>query len=109
VKLGEIAYVGCGDKADVANICAFPKDDSDWEFLRDRLTADVVRAKFGPLVKGDVVRYEYTVSLGLNFVMTGALDGGVSISLRSDPHGKAYGDLARDIDLGDREGSTVHE
>lgn len=102
MKLHEVAYFACGDKADVANVCAFPIDDNDWEFLKERLTADLVRARFGPLVKGDVTRYEFPASRGLNFVMTGALDGGVSISLRTDPHGKAYGDLFGDIELGER-------
>jgi hypothetical protein len=99
VKLGEIAYTTCGDKGDVANICAFPYDDADWELLRERLTVQVVKDKFASLVLGDVVRYEFPASKGVNFVMFGALDGGVSISLRTDPHGKSYRDLFADIDI----------
>lgn len=102
MKLREIAQVACGDKGDVANVCAFPFEDSDWEFLKEHLTAEKMKEKFGALVKGDVKRYEFHVSHGLNFVMYGALDGGVSISLRTDPHGKAFGDLAGDIELSDR-------
>lgn len=59
MKLGDIAITICGDKGDVANLAAFPIDEADWEMLRERLTADVVKAKFGSLVKGDVRRYEY--------------------------------------------------
>lgn len=99
MKLGDIAVTTCGDKGDVANICAFPIDEGDWEMLRERLTSDVVKAKFASLVKGDVRRYEYPASKGLNFVMEEALDGGVSISLRTDPHGKSYRDLMADIDI----------
>jgi hypothetical protein len=99
MKLGEIAITVCGDKGDVANICAFPIDEADYEMLRERLTADVVKQKFGSLVKGDVRRYEWPASKGLNFVMEQALDGGVSISLRTDPHGKSYRDLMADIDV----------
>ena len=99
MKLGDVAYTTCGDKGDVANICAFPRNDDDWEMLRAGLTVDVVRRKFASLVKGDIVRYEFPASKGLNFVMGGALDGGVSISLRTDPHGKSYRDLFADIDL----------
>ncbi len=99
MKLWEVADFSCGDKADVANLSAFPKDEAHWEAFKRELTADKVKAKFGSLVKGTVTRYEYTASKGLNFVCTGALDGGVSISLRVDPHGKSYGDLFGDIDI----------
>ena len=99
MKLGSIAITVCGDKGDVANICAFPIDEADWDLLCERLTADVVKAKFASLVKGEVRRFEWPASKGLNFVMEQALDGGVSISLRTDPHGKSYRDLMADIDL----------
>jgi hypothetical protein len=99
VKLREIAYSRSGDKGDVSNVCVFPFDEGDYAMLSDKLTAEVVRAKFGELVKGDVVRYDLASLKGFNFVMTGALFGGVSISLRSDPHGKSYQSLILDIDL----------
>jgi hypothetical protein len=99
MKLGDIAVTVCGDKGDVANLGAFPIDEADWEMLRERLTPEVVKAKFASLVKGEVVRYEFEASKGLNFVMYEALDGGVSISLRTDPHGKSYMDLMADIDI----------
>jgi hypothetical protein len=99
MKLREIAYSRSGDKGDISNICVFPFDEGDYDMLSARLTPEVVRAKFGERVKGDVVRYDLPSLKGFNFVMTGALDGGVSISLRSDPHGKSYQSLILDIDL----------
>ncbi len=99
MKLGDLAITVCGDKGDVANLAAFPIDEADWELLRRCLTADVVKAKFASLVKGEVRRYEFVASKGLNFVMDRALDGGVSVSLRTDPHGKSYMDLMSDIDI----------
>jgi hypothetical protein len=58
-----------------------------------------VKAKFGPLVTGEVLRYEIPENCGLNFVLTGALGGGVSVSLRADPHGKSFQSLILDIDI----------
>jgi hypothetical protein len=99
MKLRELAYSRSGDKGDTSNICVFPHKDSDYELLRHQLTVDVVRAKFGHLVLGDIVRYEIPANCGLNFVMTRALGGGVSMTLRPDPHGKSYQSLILDIDL----------
>jgi hypothetical protein len=99
MKLREIAYSRSGDKGDISNVCVFPFDESDYDMLSAKLTPEVVRAKFGERVKGDVVRYDLASLKGFNFVMTRALDGGVSISLRSDPHGKSYQSLILDIDL----------
>jgi hypothetical protein len=99
VKLHSIAYSRCGDKGDMSNVAVFPYDDADWEMLRERLTVDVVAAKFGDLVKGPIERFEFDGIKCLNFVMRQALAGGVSISLRIDPHGKSYQSLILDIEV----------
>jgi hypothetical protein len=99
VKLREWAYSRCGDKGDVSNICVFPYDPDDWERLREGLTVERVRELFGPLVTGAVTRYEVPSVQGLNFVLEGALSGGVSMSLRTDPHGKSYQSLLLDLEL----------
>ena len=58
--------------------------------LRDLpMTAERVKAWFGPLVTGEVVRYELPQLGALNFVLQGALGGGVTRSLNIDPHGKS--------------------
>ncbi|HEV7679623.1 MAG TPA: hypothetical protein VGQ42_13745 [Candidatus Dormibacteraeota bacterium] len=99
MKLREIAYSRSGDKGDISNVCLFAYDDANWELLRARVTVDAVREKFGTLVKGDINRYELPGVRGLNFVMTQALGGGVSISLRTDPHGKSFQSLILDLDV----------
>ena len=99
MKLREIAYSRSGDKGDTSNICVFVYADSDYDLLRERLTADVVRAHFGSLVRGNVTRYELPGAHGLNFVLTGALGGGVSMTLCADPHGKSYQSLLLDIEV----------
>jgi hypothetical protein len=99
MKVHEIADTRCGDKGDVSNVCVFVRRDEDWDLVREALTADVVRDHYGALVRGHVTRYEFPVLHGLNFVMTEALGGGVSISLRTDPHGKSYASLMDEIEL----------
>jgi hypothetical protein len=103
VKLREIAASRSGDKGDVSNICVFAYDPDDYHLLVERLTADRVRRHFGDLVQGQVTRYELPLVHGLNFVLDRALGGGVSMTLRADPHGKAFQSLVLDIELGDRE------
>jgi hypothetical protein len=99
VKLRELAYSRSGDKGEVSNVCVFVYDPAEYDRLAERLTADVVREHFGGLVKGPVTRYEIPTAHGLNFVLERALDGGVSMTLRVDPHGKAFQSLILDIDL----------
>jgi hypothetical protein len=99
VKLREIAYSRSGDKGDTSNICVFVYDPADYPKLRESLTANVVRDRFGSLVRGDVERFELPRTHGLNFVLTRALAGGVSMSSRVDPHGKSFQSLILDIDV----------
>jgi len=48
-----------------------------------------------------VTRYDLPGTHAMNFVMTGALAGGGTISLRTDPLGKAFGQmlLAMPVDV----------
>jgi hypothetical protein len=101
MKVWELADTRCGDKGDISNVCVFVRREEDWEFLRSRLTEDAVQQHYGDLVRGTVTRYEFPVLKGLNFVMTEALGGGVSMSLRTDPHGKSYASLMDQVELGD--------
>jgi hypothetical protein len=99
MKLRDVAFSRAGDKCDVSNVCVFPYDEADFEVLREKLTIDTVRAKFGDLVKGEIVRYEYPNLKGFNFVMRGALGGGGTFSLRADRIGKSLASLMLDIDV----------
>ena len=99
MKLREIAASRSGDKGDVSNICVFAYDPAHYPLLVEQLTAERVREHFGSLVEGDVVRYELPLVHGLNFVLDRALGGGVSMTLRADPHGKSFQSLVLDIEL----------
>ena len=93
IPLRDIAFSRSGDKGDTINVSVIPYDASDWELIRDQVTVDVVRNLYQGLVTGDVTRYELPGTHALNFVMEGALAGGVSMSLRVDGHGKSFQSL----------------
>lgn len=99
VKLREIAFARSGDKNDVSNVGVLPYDPADFELVKDQVTVDRVRAHFGTLVRGEVVRHELPGISALNFLLDRALGGGVSRSLALDVHGKAYGSLVLDLDV----------
>ncbi|ETA82191.1 AtuA-related protein [Youngiibacter fragilis] len=84
----DLAHGRSGDKGDRSNICMFARNPEDYEFLKQELTAERVKAYFGDMVKGDVIRYEVESLKGFNFVMDKALGGGATMSIRLDNLGK---------------------
>lgn len=86
--LREIAYSRAGDKGDTLNLSLIVYDLKHYPIIREQVTATRVKEHFKELVKGEVTRYELPQLGALNFVLENALGGGVTSSLRSDPHGK---------------------
>jgi hypothetical protein len=93
VLVRTVAYARAGDKGDTNNVLVIPYDENNYEWLREHLTVDVVRATFGKVVRGPITRYEFLGIKALNFVMEQALEGGVSRSLNLDAHGKSRANL----------------
>lgn len=91
LALRELCGYRAGDKGDIANVAIFADDDETYELLVREVTAERVKAHFGPMVRGAVARYEARNVLALNFVMQGALGGGGPRSLRADALGKTLG------------------
>ncbi len=88
-KLYDLAYGRSGDKGNIANISVIARSPEAYQEIKAKLTAERVKAHFGELVQGDVIRYELDNIEALNFVLHGALDGGATRSLRIDPLGKS--------------------
>lgn len=86
--LRELAHSRTGDKGDTSNISLIAYDAADYPLLVRHVTAERVRAHFAEIVHGDVTRYELPTLNALNFVLDGALGGGVTRSLALDAHGK---------------------
>jgi hypothetical protein len=100
MRVVELAHGRSGDKGDTCNVGLVAYDDDGYALLKREMTAERVKEHFGDLVKGTVTRYELPGIKALNFVLTNALDGGGTMSLRSDHLGKVmYAWLLRmDID-----------
>jgi hypothetical protein len=103
MKLRAVAHSRTGDKGDTSNISVIAFDERDFPVLARHVTAERVRSLFGTLVRGEVTRYELPKIGALNFVLRGALGGGVTRSLALDPHGKALSSAVLDLDIPDDE------
>lgn len=103
MKLREIAHSRTGDKGNRSNISVIAYRDEDFAFLREHVTPERVKAQFEGIATGDVTRYELPNLAALNFVIDGALGGGVTRSLALDAHGKSLSSLLLDLDLPERD------
>ena len=88
VPLSRIAHGRSGDKGDTANIGVLAYRPEYYTLLIREVTAEKVYEHLRHFVKGTVTRYEMPNIHALNFVLTEALDGGGTLSLRIDAQGK---------------------
>jgi hypothetical protein len=91
--LYDIATARAGDKGNTAQIAVIAKDSSSYQFLAKKLTPDRVAAHFRDLAPGSISRHDVPALNAFVFLIEGALGGGVSIALASDPHGKSLSSL----------------
>lgn len=91
IRLARVAHARSGDKGDISNVGLIAKRPEFYPILAREATAERVKAHFGSLVEGRVKRYALPNLWALNFVMEQALDGGGTISLRTDAQGKTHG------------------
>jgi hypothetical protein len=101
MKLRELAHARAGDKGDVSNISVIAHEPGDYAFLAEHVTAERVKAHFAGMVTGRVERYELPALGALNFVLHGALGGGVTRPLSLDPHGKSLSSCLLEIEIPD--------
>lgn len=90
VQLREIAHARAGDKGNISNVSLFVFDPRHYEAVKAQVTPQRLKAEFGGVLRGEIVRYELEGLHGLNFVMSEALEGGVNSSLNLDSHGKSW-------------------
>lgn len=102
-NLLEIAHARSGDKGDAVNVGLIARDPKFYPFLREHVTAERVKAYFGPMCKGEVERFELPNLGALNFLLHEALGGGGTVSLKLDAQGKTYAArlLRMDVDVPD--------
>jgi hypothetical protein len=90
VRLLDVAHARSGDKGDTANVGVIALRPEWYAVLARHLTRERVRAHFKDVISGDVERYELPNLGALNFLLHGALDGGGTLSLKTDAQGKVY-------------------
>ena len=90
VQLVDVAHARSGDKGDTANVGVIALRAEWYDILVRHLTPERVRAHFHGVITGDVERYELPNLRALNFLLHGALDGGGTLSLKTDAQGKVF-------------------
>ena len=90
MKLLDLCFGRSGDKGDAVNVGLIARDPAHYDWLRETVTAERVKAHFGPRVDGEVERFELPNLAALNFLLHGALGGGGTVSLKLDAQGKTY-------------------
>ena len=90
VRLVDVAHARSGDKGDTANVGVIALKPEWYEVLVRELTLDRVTRHFAGVIDGPVERFELPNLSALNFLLHGALDGGGTLSLKTDAQGKVF-------------------
>ncbi len=109
IQLVNIAHARSGDKGDTANVGVIALKDEYYPLLVREVTADNVKHHFGPMVKGNVERFELPNLKALNFLLHESLGGGGTLSLMTDAQGKTFSTalLRMNIDISDTEAGDL--
>ncbi len=101
VQLLRIAHARSGDKGNIANIGVIALRPEYYAVLVQEVTPERVKGHFADVCFGPVERFEIPNLNALNFLLHDSLDGGGTISLRTDAQGKTYGGriLGMEIDV----------
>jgi hypothetical protein len=110
VQLIDIAHARSGDKGDTANVGVIALRPEWYPLLERELTTRRVQQHFQGVITGKVERFELPNLKALNFLLHGALDGGGTLSLKTDAQGKVFSTalLRMSIDVPDDEARGLH-
>jgi hypothetical protein len=90
VRLLDIAHARSGDKGDTANVGVIALRPEWYPVIQRHVTLAAVQTHFKDVIDGPVERYELPNLNALNFLLHGALDGGGTLSLKTDAQGKVF-------------------
>lgn len=110
IRLRDIAHARSGDKGDTANVGLIALRPEWYRILDRYVTRDAVSKHFEGVIDGPVTRYELPNLNALNFLLHGALDGGGTLSLKTDAQGKVFSTalLRMSIDVPDDEARSAN-
>jgi hypothetical protein len=106
-RLGDIAHARAGDKGDISQISLIAYDPADYPLLAATATVERLAVHFCDVAPSRIDRFELPGLGALNFVLHGALDGGVTRSLALDIHGKTLSSQLLDLEIDDDGGSAA--
>jgi hypothetical protein len=109
ISLLKLAHARSGDKGDTVNVGVIALREEFFPLLVREITSDAVKKHFGPMVKGDVERFELPNLHSLNFLLHESLGGGGTLSLMTDAQGKTFSTalLRMHIDVSDEEAQQL--
>ena len=90
IKLLHLAHARSGDKGDTANVGLIAYKPEYYPILVAQVTAERVKEHFKGICLGEVERFELPNLGALNFLLHRSLDGGGTLSLKTDAQGKTY-------------------
>ena len=110
VRLLDIAHARSGDKGDTANVGVIALRPEWYPVIQRHVTLAAVQAHFKGVITGPVERYELPNLNALNFLLHGALDGGGTLSLKTDAQGKVFSTamLRLVLDVPEDEAKAAH-
>jgi hypothetical protein len=101
VPLRQLAWARSGDKADVCNIGIVARKPEYLPYIAAAMDEAAVARQYAFILSDDgaVERHYLPGSHALNFLLSGALDGGCTVSLCLDPFGKSAAQDALDMSI----------
>lgn len=110
VQLVDISHARSGDKGDTANVGLIALKPDWYPVLEKYVTLDAVAHHFERVIDGPVERFELPNLNALNFLLHGALDGGGTLSLKTDAQGKVFSTalLRMFIDIPDADAARLN-
>lgn len=90
IPLVDVAHARSGDKGNRVNVGVIALRPAWFPLLDRHLTAERVAAHYAAAGVRQVDRYRLPTLHALNFVLHDALDGGGTLSLRTDAQGKVF-------------------
>ena len=90
IRLLDVAHARSGDKGDTANVGLIALRAEWYPVIVKYVTGARVTEHFAGMITGSVERFELPNLKALNFLLHGALDGGGTLSLKTDAQGKVY-------------------
>ncbi|REJ78832.1 MAG: hypothetical protein DWQ47_05145 [Acidobacteria bacterium] len=111
VELLKLAHARSGDKGDTANVGLIALKEEFYPIIAREVTSDRVKEHFGPIVKGEVERFELPNLGALNFLLHGSLGGGGTLSLMTDAQGKTFSTalLRMKIEITEEEAKSLED